>query len=213
MESIVKKLFLISTAALAIAVTLTSVSTQAFECPTGSTTCTNDLGSSEQKTFGMDSTFKFTIDRVFQLKGVTGATIDMGSKFVNESESLSANVISNVPFSISLKGATSADLAGQTAGNTRAIPAGTTIVAGTDAWGIKKYDATGADYATNYTALTTTAQPFYTSQSGPNFQPASGTTAEKPGQDFNFPIGVSVSATLPADTYSTAVTVTLSDQL
>lgn len=204
MESIVKKLFLISTAALAVAVTLTSASTQAFECADGSTTCTDDLENSDQQTFGIESTFKFTVDRVFQLKGVTGTSITMNG-FIDEAHSISANVASNVPFSINLS-ATQPNLVSSDSTNTQKIPAGTKIVANTNAWGIKK------NGETDYTALSTTRQKFYSSGTGAAFQPASGTSDDNPGNNFEFPVGVSISPSLPADTYSTAITVTLIDQ-
>lgn len=209
MESIVKKLFLISTAALAIAVTLTSASTRAIEgCTSESTqseTCIPDLNNANNQTsVGMESTFKFTVDRVFQLKGVTGTSITMNG-FIDEAHSISANVASNVPFSINLS-ATQPDLVSSDSTNNQSIPADANVVANTNAWGIKK------DGETDYTALDTTRQKFYSSGTGAAFQPASGTSDDNPGNNFEFPVGVSISPSLPADTYSTAITVTLIDQ-
>lgn len=74
------------------------------------------------------------------------------------------------------------------------IPAKATLAPGTDAWGIKMTDAT------DYAAITKDPVVFYEGAATP--------LTEGSGRQTNFEVGVTVSSSLPAGTYSTAVTVT-----
>ncbi len=78
--------------------------------------------------------------------------------------------------------------------NSYLIPAKATLTPGTDAWGIKMTDAT------DYTAITREPVVFYEGAATP--------LTEGSGRQTDFEVGVTVSSSLPAGTYSTAVTVT-----
>ena len=79
--------------------------------------------------------------------------------------------------------------------NTAEIPASTNVSAGTNAWGIRNSDNT------TYSAITAEEKEYYNT-TAPSTNPAI------PGTVHIFNIGISVSPSLPADTYSTDVTIT-----
>lgn len=204
MESIIKKLFLIGSATLAIAVTLTSLPTQAFECTAeqeAAGSCTNDLEKNKGP-FSMDSKFQFTIGSVFALNGVTGDTVTIETADNIANGKILANVSSNTPFQIQLS-STQPNLVN----GSNTITASNTLTSGTNTWGFVSNAQTETD-PTKYTyqALTTTPAAFYRSNPAASFTAVSNSS-------INLPFGVTVSSSLPAGDYTTTVTVTLVEGL
>ena len=79
--------------------------------------------------------------------------------------------------------------------NDAEIPASTNVAAGTNAWGIRNSDNS------TYSAISNQEKEYYNTTM-PSTNPAI------PGTVHTFGIGISVSPSLPADTYSTEVTIT-----
>lgn len=129
------------------------------------------------------------VERVLRLDAASGGdTIDLTANQVSTGN-ISAQVYSTMPYTISLSAAKPA--LQHTTSATYSIPASSKVVAGTNAWGIKKSGEAG------YTAISPDPTVFYT---GTAATPAAGTTT-------NFEVGISLGGNLAAGTYSTAVTV------
>lgn len=205
MESIVKKLFSIGAAALAIAVTLTSTSTQAITCTTANqATCSDDAD--EDTLFELESTFKFTVDQAFALNSVSGAAITVakfGEVVDSGDNGIKANVTSNSPFTISLSATDDTGNLKGTGDNTQvisALAAGTELASGANSWAFR---VQGGTENGKYVGLAPSAHVFYNSVgSDDTFTPAFNST-------INLPFGVIITPTLPTDTYSTTVKLTL----
>jgi len=219
MESIIKKLFLIGSSALAVAVTLTAIPTQAFECTDegkASGACTDNLPEGSTQTFSMNSTFKFNIASAFALNGVTGATVTINSLDTITNGSIRANVSSNTPFQIKLSAAEPNLTNGD---KSSSINASSSPMPGTNAWGFVSNAQSETDPSKySYQALTASPATFYRSASGASFTPVLGAfdsdgTTPTTGAGIELPFGVTVAPTLPAGDYSTTVTVTLVDNL
>jgi len=206
MESIIKKLFLIGSATLAIAVTLTSLPTQAFECTEAQEaagSCTNDLEQSDKSAFSMDSKFQFTIGSYFALDGVTGDTVTIEALDSITNGAIQANVSSNTPFQIKLSSTQPNLVSGS-----NSIVASNTLTPGTNStWGFVSNSQATTDPA-NYTyqALTSNPATFYRSDAAASFMAVSN-------KSIPLPFGVAIAPSLPAGTYTTTVTVTLVDNL
>lgn len=131
----------------------------------------------------------------------TGVTQNINAGSISEDGRIIAAVKSNSPYTISLNAKEHADLKDPD-NSYESIPASATVVAGTDAWGIKKKGgANNNDNTSNeagYTAITTSPVVFY--------RAAAGTGAESIVTDFT--VGISITSSLSAGTYSTDVTVT-----
>ena len=125
----------------------------------------------------------------------TGVTQNINAGSISEDGRIIATVKSNSPYTISLNAKEHADLKDPD-NSYESIPASATVVAGTDAWGIKKKG--GASNEAGYTAITTSPVVFY--------RAAAGTGAESIVTDFT--VGISITSSLSAGTYSTDVTVT-----
>lgn len=235
MESIIKKLFLIGTATLAIAVTLTSVSTQAFTCTAADKAagkCTDDLPQNSTGPFGAESTFSFTVAaNTLDLKGVAGAQVTIKNFELNKGE-LRVGVVSNQPFQILLADAVSGN-GGKLVGATgsMSITPSTNLSSG-NVWGIQKYDRDNPS-SSGYLALSNTSKTVYKSGTGSNFVPAfsdgaltdfvtpesstGSTGVTEVGGDYSalnyvpIPFGVHVDTSLTPTTYSTTVKVTVTD--
>lgn len=135
------------------------------------------------------TTVTVNVAKVIRLDAASGGkTIDLAANQVSTGN-ISAEVYSTMPYTISLSAAKPA--LQHTTSATYSIPASSNVVAGTNAWGIKKSGEAG------YTAISTTPTVFYT---GTAATPAAGTTT-------NFEVGISLGGNLAAGTYSTAVTV------
>ncbi len=218
MESIVKKLFLIGSATLAIAVTLTSTSTQAFECTAEEEAaghCTSDLDNSTNTTFGMDSTFSFSIAaNTFALNGVTGDTISL-TDFNTKQGNIGVGVVSNQPFQIQLTATnTTGNLDGTQGGHIAPVAGGplADLPAGQSSWGIWRLDRDN-ESTKGYLGLSSTATTFYKSGTGANFLPAYNTGKEDTGKFVKVPFGARVNTDTAPDTYSTTVKVTVIDNV
>lgn len=137
------------------------------------------------------TTVTVNVEKVIRLDAASGgSTIDLAANSVSTGQ-ISAEVYSTMPYTISLSAAQTS-LQHSTLPTTYSIPASSNVVAGTNAWGIKKSGAS------TYTAITTTPTVFYTGNAA---TPAAGTTT-------NFEVGISLGGNLAAGDYSTAVTVT-----
>lgn len=216
MESIVKKLFLIGTATLAIAVTLTSASTQAFECDPKDEgkTCTSDLENSDTKVFGMNSTFSFSIAKnTFALNGVTGDKIEL-TNFETKQGEIGVGVVSNQPFQVQFT-ATNADGALESGnGKINPVTGGPLkdLPAGQSSWGIWKLDRDN-ESTRGYLGLSSTATTFYKSGTGANFLPAYNSGKEDAEHFLKIPFGARVDTSTAPGTYSTTVKVTVIDNV
>lgn len=196
LESIVKRLFLGGTVAVALAVSLMSV--QSF--------ATTAEGSAAASGATTHTTFNLTVNQVLTIAVASSPTINITSDTINKvnTGTLGVTVTSNTPYEIQLKSDSTAQPALKS--GTNEIAAGSTNVKDSttvSSWGIKKKGGTNstdnASNASSYTALTTSAVTFYDS----NTTKASGTG----GVTTNFEVGVSVTATQPAGTYTTKVAV------
>lgn len=233
MESIVKKLFLIGTATLAIAVTLTSASTQAFECDPKDEgkTCTSDLENSDTKVFGMNSTFSFSVAKnTFALNGVTDGNITLTDfnttkSDTNGNSSIGVGVVSNQPFQIQLT-ATNSDgslegangkIAPVTGGPLEDLPANKS------SWGVWQLDRNHADNA-GYIGIDANGPTTdgtsglksivaYKSGDGANFLPAFNTGKDDTANFVQVPFGARVDTSTAPGTYSTTVKVTVIDNV
>lgn len=171
MERIIKKLFITTAALTGALVALLPLATSAAD--TASTTVS------------------VTVERVLRLDAASGGnTIDLMANSVSTG-SISAQVYSTAPYTISLSAA-QPNLLHSTLPSTYSIPASSNVVAGTNAWGVKKSGDSG------YTAVTTSPEVFYTGNAA---TPTAGTTT-------NLEVGISLGGNLVAGTYSTDVTVT-----
>lgn len=189
MEKTIKKLFVAGSLLVGAAVSFMSLTTYAVDA--SGTAAANGVSTS--------TTFSLTVNGVLTLKNVSGgSTITASPTSIVETGSISATVVSNSKYTLSLSATKPALTLANGAATTadKQISAGTPT-AGTNAWGVKK------NGATTYTALTTANQTFFTS------------TASAPteaGTTTSFGIGVSVAPSLPAGDYSTTVTVTAAAQ-
>ena len=135
------------------------------------------------------TTVTVNVAKVIRLDAASGGnTIDLAANQVSTGN-ISAKVYSTMPYTISLSAAKTS-LQHSTI-SSYSIPASSNVVAGTNAWGIKKSGASA------YTAITSSPVVFYT---GTAATPAAGTTT-------NFEVGISLGGNLAAGTYSTDVTV------
>ena len=207
MEKIIRRLFLSGTLLVGLAVTGLSLQTYAdettYKCDDGSTldsdnkTCTSDGDSA-----GISGTTSFSIkiDKALTLSNVQGADIDKAS-FASVAEgTIKATVTSNSKYSISLSATEpNLKLSGDPTG-AQVIQASDTVTKGgasingtlTSTWGVKK---AGAD---DYTAITPSPVSFFTS---------TGKSAAT-GTETILTVGVGVTPTLQAGSYSTQITVT-----
>lgn len=142
-----------------------------------------------------DTTVSVTVAPVITIDAATGVNLaDVTSDNIDETGKISVTVSANKGYTISLSAAQpkmypKMDDGTINTSSTEFIPAGTPTK-GTNAWGVKKSGAT------TYTALTTTATPFYTA------------TAGAQSAKTEFPVGISVAPSLSSGTYETTVTVT-----
>ena len=107
---------------------------------------------------------------------------------------ITATIAANTNYKVLLN-AEKTSLTSANSANTAEIPASTNVAAGTNAWGIRTSDNS------TYTAITTKAEEYHNTTT-PSTNPAI------PGTVHTFNIGISVSPSLPADIYSTEVTIT-----
>lgn len=108
--------------------------------------------------------------------------------------SIRTTITSSLPYSISMR----ADKTALTNDSSYEIPASSNITAGVSGWGVKCTSAsTVTCNKTNYTALTTNDVVFASNSS--NVVDAS----------YDFMVGVSVAPSIPAGTYSTEITTTV----
>lgn len=146
------------------------------------------------------STVTVTVDPTITLDSITNASVTASPTAVKDT-TFNARVITNKKYTISL---TATNTALSASGTTDTIPASSTLTAGTNGWGVKKKGSnttSNTSNDTNYSAITSTlnaASVFYTA--------ASGTVAE--GVTTTFTVGVAISSTLTAGSYSTQLTVT-----
>ena len=107
---------------------------------------------------------------------------------------ITATIAANTNYKVLLS-AEKTSLTSANSANDAAIPASPNVAAGTNAWGIRNVDNT------TYSAITNQEKEYYHTTT-PSTNPAI------PGTVHTFNIGISVSPSLPADTYSTEVTIT-----
>ncbi len=196
LESIVKRLFLGGTVAVALAVSLMSM--QSFAATAE--------GSAAASGATTSTTFNLTVNQVLTIAVTKSPSIGITSSTINQvnTDTLGVKVTSNTPYEIQLKSDSTAQPALKS--GTNEIAAGSTNVKNNttvSSWGIKKKGGTNStdnsSDATGYTALTTGAVTFYDSGT----TKASGTN----GVTTNFTVGVSVTSTQPAGEYTTKVAV------
>ncbi len=177
MEKKIRNLFLLGTLLLAGSATLLATATHA----------TTVEGDNAMNGLSAQTTYQVVVPNTLTLQSVNGVTMTASSlTTVNTSNTLSATVLSNAGYSITMKAATPALTNGS-----NNIPASSSVTGGTRGWGIKKSGASG------YTAISTTDQTFYT-----------GTYTGATARTTNFEVGVGIDKSLPAGTYSTTVTIT-----
>lgn len=165
---------------------LAPVSTHAV---TQSATGDSSISVSQKAQFSLTVQNSLTLSSVsFKGTGNT-STINVTPQTIGTG-TITASVASNVKYNISLS---AENPALSNSGKTASIPASSTVTAGTNGWGVKKNG--------QYTGLTTNAVNFFSST-------AAGTTTTVTSTPTTFDVGVAVSPVLPADTYSTVVTVT-----
>ena len=107
---------------------------------------------------------------------------------------ITATIAANTNYKVLLS-AEKTSLTSANAANTAEIPTSTNVAAGTNAWGIRNSDNS------TYSAITNQEKEYYHATT-PSTNPAI------PGTVHTFNISISVSPSLPADTYSTEVTIT-----
>lgn len=179
MESVVKKLFLSGCLVVGLAVSLTSFATYAADEPTASET----------------TSFKLTVLNPLTLSDVKANTITANPGGAVATGTLSATVQSGSKYTLSLSAA-EPDLSPSKGGSDKIVASNGLTAA--NSWGIKmKTGAADDANAEAYTAITPTSTVFYTSAAAAETEAIT-----------NFEIGVKTTKTLPADTYSTTVTVT-----
>ena len=107
---------------------------------------------------------------------------------------ITATIAANTNYKVLLS-AEKTSLTSANSANDAEIPASTNVAAGTNAWGILNSDNS------TYSAITNQEKEYYNTT-------APSTNLAIPGTVHTFGIGISVSPSLPADTYSTEVTIT-----
>ena len=107
---------------------------------------------------------------------------------------ITATIAANTNYKVLLS-AEKTSLTSANSANDAEIPASTNVYAGTNAWGIRNSDNS------TYSVITTEEKEYHNTTTP-------STNPETPGTVHTFNIGISVSPSLPADTYSTEVTIT-----
>lgn len=144
-----------------------------------------------------DTTVKVTVSPTITIDAATGVNLpEVSGDNIDETGKISVTVSANKAYTISLHAAqprmyplNESNVPDTT--SSEFIPAGLPAK-GTSAWGVKKSGES------NYTALTTSPEVFYTASAGAQ------------GAVTDFPVGISVAPSLSAGTYETTVTVTAS---
>lgn len=188
MEKIVKKLFITGTLLVGLAVSASTL---------GYTSAINVVcnGEGANAYCDQDVTYTVTVPKTLILKDVAGVSIDSASTTDINTDNISAHILANTAYQVKLS-ATQPDLLLNGTSTTSKIPAITgaqTVEAGKDLWGIKKDSA--------YVGIGT--QPTWQFSRSPS-------TVTDAGEEKTFEVGIGVSPSLAAGTYSTVVTMTLS---
>lgn len=188
MERIIKRILVATGLCLSLAVALMPLTSYAvaghpndhgFNCDNNNNECATSNGSTE---------VTVRIDPSISIDAVADTEVIRVTPAMTATGKLSVQVRSAMSYTISL----SADVPflQNTESEEFVIPSSSNIVAGKSAWGIKKQDAT------EYSAITTTPEVFFTSAA----------MDEPTWTDFE--VGVSASSKLPQGRYSTTVNIT-----
>ncbi len=142
-------------------------------------------------TTSTEETLSVKVANVITIDAISGMQEEATSAKITTGN-ITATVATNATSYQVLLSAEQTDLVSKNAENTHVIPASTEIVVNKNGWGILNEDAT-------YAAITNKPTPYYNTR----------TTGEDIiGVKHVFGVGISVTSTLPADTYSTNVTIT-----
>ena len=147
---------------------------------------------SNSRTSASDS-IAVKVANTLSIDAVSGMEEEVDSTSVANG-AITATIAANTNYKVLLS-AEKTSLTSTNSANDAEIPASTNVAAGTNAWGIRNSDNS------TYSAITTEEKEYHNT-TAPSTNPAI------PGTVHTFNIGISVSPSLPADTYSTEVTIT-----